>query len=185
MTPIALWFSALFSDEVEGSRLSLSPGDPGNYTPDGRLLGSQCGISAREFPGAPFGSITPAYAAGIAKARYWDAHDLDSFPAGIAILLADSYYNGGKPIRWLQEAVGTGVDGEWGDESKAAFASAWAARPVLTMQVFNACRIAYDESLNRQRDMKGWAKRCDIMLCLAIQATGGLPGITLDTGAST
>jgi lysozyme family protein len=184
LTPIDLWFGLLFSQDIEGTKLDLNPNDPGNYTPDGRLLGSQCGISAKEFPDAPFGHITPSYAARLAKAKYWDAHGLDNFPPAISILLADSYYNGGEPIQWLQRAVGTPVDGRWGPNSQSALRVAWAQGPLPVLVVYTSCRIKYLAGLNRPDMMEGWAKRCMMMLCLAIQVVGGLPAVTLTKGTS-
>jgi lysozyme family protein len=177
MTPCEFWFSILFSPEVEGEALSLDPNDPGNYTPDGRLLGSQCGISAKEFPTAPFGSITPSMAAGLAKPKYWDAHGLDEFVPGVAILMADTYYNGGHPILWLQAAIGTKQDNEWGKISSGLLAKLWAYNPIGVLRSYNSYRLAYLAGLHNDSQERGWARRCDIMLCAAIQASGGLPAV--------
>lgn len=169
MTPMERWFTALFSDEVEGTRLDLNPNDPGNYTPDGRLLGSQCGISAHSYPDAPFGKITPAMAAGMAKHDYWDRHGLDELPHGVAILMADSYYNGGDPVRWLQRALNTTVDGIIGPVTRHLAANDYFVDRVGLLRRFTRERIAYHAGINQPWEMRGWANRDLIMLLTALE----------------
>ena len=69
MTAFDKWFSVVVG--VEGDRLSLDPNDPGNYTPEGVLKGSQYGVSARSYPNVNF-PITRDAAASLLTFSDWE-----------------------------------------------------------------------------------------------------------------
>lgn len=167
MSAFDVWTSLLF--DLEGRELSMDPSDPGNYRPEGTLGGSRFGISSRQYPLVDMQTLTEDEAKAIARRDYWDAHNLDKFPGPVAILLADAFYNGGRPIAWLQAAVNTPVDEVWGDNSDRALAVAWATRPSVVLAEFQAARIIYDFDLGMSGDLEGWTIRCNSMLVLATQ----------------
>jgi lysozyme family protein len=167
MTAFGAWFDLMVT--VEGGALDLSPGDPGNYTPDGVLKGSRYGISARQFPDVDIANLTKDAAAALAKPLYWDAHRLDEVPAPFALLLADAYYNGADaPEVWLQEAVGATPDGIRGPETLGAAKRILGdpTRASAALGEFAARHLAYHARLDRPADELGWARR-DVTTLLA------------------
>ena len=96
-------------------------------------------------------------ARSIAKSEYWDRFKCDQFPYAIAYQVFDTAYNGGMPVRWLQEAVGADVDGIIGPSTLARVRGADPAKVILS---FNASRIKYLTSLkNWPSNSRGWALR--------------------------
>lgn len=96
-------------------------------------------------------------AKAIAKAWYWDKYQCDQFDPLIAYQIFDTAYNGGYPVRWLQECVGVEADGNIGAKTIAAVRAAdvW---KVIAM--FNAKRQIYlTELQNWPQNARGWAKR--------------------------
>lgn len=103
-----------------------------------------------------------AMAHAIAKKDYWDKYQCDQFHPAIALQVFDAAFNGGYPVRWLQEAVGAKVDGAMGAKTIAA---ARAADVGLVIAYFNARRQLYMTDLpNWEDNDRGWAKRIARML---------------------
>lgn len=101
-------------------------------------------------------------AKAIAKKKYYDQFQCDQFPAPLAILVFDTAYNGGKPIKWLQAAVGTTDDGIIGAKTIAA---ARAADIPKTVALFCAARMRYMQSLhNFHENAGGWFLRIASLL---------------------
>lgn len=93
----------------------------------------------------------------IAKAWYWDKYQCDQLDQRIAYQVFDAAYNGGYPIRWLQECVGTTPDGVMGTKTIAAVRAADVWR---TIALFNAKRQMYLTDLNNwPQNSRGWARR--------------------------
>lgn len=93
----------------------------------------------------------------IAKVNYWDKFHCDQFPDLIAFHVFDTAYNGGLPIKWLQECIGVTADGICGARTIAAARS---ADPWKTIALFNAKRLGYLTNLNNwPHNAKGWARR--------------------------
>jgi lysozyme family protein len=93
----------------------------------------------------------------IAKTWYWDRYQCDQFDPRIAYQVFDAAYNGGYPVKWLQECVGATVDGQIGPQTIAAVraADAW-----KTIALFNAKRLTYLTNLsNWSQNARGWARR--------------------------
>ena len=65
-----------------------------------------------------------ATAKSIAKSEYWDRYQCDQFAPAIGYQVFDTAYNGGKPILWLQSAVGVTADGVIGAKTIAAVRAA-------------------------------------------------------------
>lgn len=96
-------------------------------------------------------------ARSIAKTEYWDRYQCDQFSPVIGYQIFDAAYNGGMPVRWLQQALGTTVDGVIGAKTIAAARAADPAKFVLS---FNASRLQYLTSLKGwATNGKGWARR--------------------------
>lgn len=96
-------------------------------------------------------------AKAIAKAEYWDRFSCDQFDIRIAFQVFDAAYNGGRPILWLQQAVGASPDGAMGPQTIAAVK---AADPLKVVILFNASRILYYTGLSTWPDFgKGWTNR--------------------------
>lgn len=98
-----------------------------------------------------------ATAKAIAKSEYWDKFQCDQFPPAIGFQVFDTAYNGGHPIKWLQEAVGVTADGAVGAKTIAAVRAADVCRVVAR---FNAKRLMYlTELKNWPQNSRGWARR--------------------------
>lgn len=96
-------------------------------------------------------------ARSIAKTEYWDRYQCDQFDPRIAYQVFDAAYNGGYPVKWLQECVGATPDGIIGAKTIAAVRAAdvW-----KTIALFNAKRIGYLTGLNNwPQNARGWANR--------------------------
>ena len=96
-------------------------------------------------------------AQSIAKSEYWDKYKCDQMPMVIAFQVFDTAYNGGRPIHWLQDAVGVTADGVFGPKTLAAV---YATDPYRIVLLFNAARIKYLTGLvNWSPNSRGWARR--------------------------
>jgi lysozyme family protein len=96
-------------------------------------------------------------ARAIAKAWYWDKYQCDQFDPRISYQVFDAAYNGGYPVRWLQECVGAAPDGVIGAKTVAAVRAADVAKVV---GMFNAKRLLYlTELQNWPQNARGWARR--------------------------
>lgn len=93
----------------------------------------------------------------IAKAWYWDKYLCDQLDPRIAYQVFDAAYNGGYPVKWLQECVGATPDGILGTQTIAAVRTADVWR---TVALFNAKRLTYLTDLNNwPQNARGWARR--------------------------
>lgn len=143
----------------EGSKLTLDPKDPGNFTPAGELKGSRYGISARSFPNEDIANMTMERAATLAKPRYWDVNHCDDLPRNVAILMLNSAYNQGPgdAARFLQRALNLDVDGAIGPKTTAAAAAADPRHLARMFSVFSV--IDYTEASAWPTYKKGWLTR--------------------------
>lgn len=96
-------------------------------------------------------------ARAIAKREYWDKYQCDQFPELLAYQVFDTAYNGGYPVKWLQECLGVTADGVIGARTVAA---ARACDQWKVIAQFNSKRIGYLTNLaNWPQNAKGWARR--------------------------
>ena len=96
-------------------------------------------------------------AKAIAKAWYWDKYQCDQFDPRIGYQVFDAAYNGGFPVKWLQECVGVPADGVMGAKTIAAVRAADVWR---TIALFTAKRQLYMTELhNWPENSRGWIKR--------------------------
>ena len=137
-------------------------GEEGNYSNDPRDPGGETmyGITKRV-------AIANGYtgnmrdlpldtAKAIAKKVYWDTASCDQLPYAVAFQVFDTAYNGGHPIQWLQQAVGTVADGVIGAATIGAVRSTdvW-----KILALFNASRLEYLASLKQQEFADGRMNR--------------------------
>lgn len=96
-------------------------------------------------------------AQAIAQHEYFDRYQCDQLPRAFAMLVFDTAYHGGKPVKWLQMAIGVPADGIIGAKTIAA---ARAANVPRTVALFCAARIRYLQSLKNFRpNAGGWMLR--------------------------
>ncbi len=114
-----------FTLGMEGG-FSADPDDPGNWTGgavgQGRLLGTNFGISAAAYPMLDIAHLTRTAAEALYRADYWEKIQGDQLPGPIAAVAFDAAVNNGpgRAIRWLQRALGVSVDGLLGPDTVAA-----------------------------------------------------------------
>jgi len=93
----------------------------------------------------------------IAETNYYTPFKCDQLPPALAVCVFDTAYHGGKPIQWLQAAVGTFPDGIIGAKTIAAAREADIKK---TVALFCASRIRYLQRLkNFRENAGGWMLR--------------------------
>lgn len=98
-----------------------------------------------------------AVARQIAKSEYWDKYQCDQLPELIAFHVLDAAYNGGYPVKWLQECVGVKADGILGAKTIAAVRT---CEQWKVIGHFNAKRMHYLTHLNNwPQNGRGWIRR--------------------------
>lgn len=127
--------------------------DPGGET----MWGVTERVARRHGYTGPMIDMPQGTARAIAKAEYWDTYLCDQFDPRIAFALFDAAYNGGAPVKWLQQAVGAGVDGVLGAKTLGAVR---AADPLSVVQKFSAYRLLYLTGLPGWSTFgRGWSRR--------------------------
>lgn len=156
-------FDRLIDPVREGTKHSLDPKDPGNWTGGkvgaGTLKGSRYGISAASYPGEDIANLTPARAKELYRRDFWGPAGCDAVPDGLKFDLFDMAVNSGKgnAVRTLQRAARVGVDGVLGPQTLAALQAIPA--PVLVAR-FNGARLLFLTDLRIWESQgKGWARR--------------------------
>ena len=140
----------------EGAELDLTSSDRGNWTGgevgSGELRGSRYGISAAAYPHLDIASLTEADARSIYRRDYWAPMHCDVMPAPLALLVFDPSLNNGPgaATMFLQAAVETGIDGNFGPGTLRALQAALATKPALDVALaVHAERIAYMSQLGK------------------------------------
>lgn len=105
-------------------------------------------------------------AKSIARKEYFDRYQCGQLPPAFALLVFDTAYNGGKPIKWLQEAVGTVADGIIGAKTIAAARVADKGRVVA---LFCAARLNYMAAIPGDSNDDGWMNRIAALMRKAVQ----------------
>jgi lysozyme family protein len=132
-------FKALMGEE---GGYSNDPNDPGGET----MYGVTKRVAEANGYTGDMRSLSLDVAKAIAKKAYWDVFACDQLPYPIAFQVFDTAYNGGHPIKWLQEAVGVTADGVIGAATIGAVCSAniW-----QVLALFNASLLEYLASLKQ------------------------------------
>jgi lysozyme family protein len=136
------------------------PSDPGGATNLGITRSVLAAWRGREVSKPEVKSLKVEEAAAIYRAKYWDVVWCDSLPSGLDLAVFDCAVNQGvgRAARFLQQAVGTTVDGKIGPKTMAAVN---AAEPGPLLIEFMARRMnAYGllQSLFRVFGL-GWSRR--------------------------
>lgn len=170
---------AVFADalahvlEMEGG-FTDDPHDPGGPTNRGITLGVFAAWRKIAVTDANRQSLVRALKAidddtvrEIYRTRYWDRARCAELAPPLALMHFDAAVNHGvgTAIRFLQEAVGAGVDGEIGPETRARIA---AARLGDTLEAYAAIRRRRYRALPHfWRFGRGWLRRVDKTLARA------------------
>jgi lysozyme family protein len=116
----------------------------------------------------------------IAKEKYWNVINADKLPKGVALILADWRFNGGKPIKALQEILKIPVTGKVDDVTLEAvwnFVGQDVKREQILSQKLISERQKYLESLRTKVKGKkvplinynrGWYNRLDALRNITI-----------------
>lgn len=143
-------FTALLGNE--GGYVN-NPVDPGGET----MWGITKRVAVANGYNGPMNLLPQAIAKAIAKKVYWDPYSLDQLPYAIAFQVFDTAYNGGRPVQWLQQAVGVPTDGIIGP---ATISAANGANVWEVVAKFNSCRLLYYTSLDTFATFgRGWVNR--------------------------
>ncbi len=150
-----------------------NPNDPGNYDNEGRLIGTNMGITPGTYKQATgywptkaeMKALTPDQAAAIFKLLFWDKIWGDKFKdAALADIVLDGVVNHGRGVRLFQEILGdVEQDNKWGPETHA---SMLAKNPAQLYRAYRERRKRYYLQLI-ENDPKlavfknGWMRRID------------------------
>lgn len=140
------------------------PEDTGNWTGGakgrGELKGTNFGISAAAYPDLDIKALTKEQALEIYERDYWVPVRGDELPYPVALVLFDIKVNGGRPVEWLQQAVGgIAVDGVLGPVTLAA-AGRVADTKALAARILRRRVLYYTTLGNFSRYGGGWIQRC-------------------------
>jgi lysozyme family protein len=143
-------FDALMGNE--GGYVN-NPADPGGET----MWGVTFRVARENGYTGAMRDLPRETAKQIAKSQYWDPSHCDELDARVAFQVFDTAYNGGQPIKWLQQAVGAVPDGVFGPATREALQY---NDPLKVVMRFNAYRLKYLGNLKNWPTFgHGWANR--------------------------
>lgn len=154
--------------DEEKSQLSLVHSDPGNWTSGrigfGELRGSKYGISAASYPTVNIAALTYQDAAAIYRRDFATHVNFDALPTILATIMLDASINNGvsQAVKWLQQVVGTSVDGVYGPKTQAAvtaFIANDCANVLALCAQLSQLRLAMMTSLPDWHVNGGWSRR--------------------------
>lgn len=156
-------------------RYSNNPADPGGET----MYGITKRVAMENGYHGAMIDLTLEQAKQIAKARYWDRYHCDELPDEVDFQVFDAAYNGGYPVKWLQDAARTRADGIIGPGTIRAVKE---ADPDKIIMRFNSYRLDFLASLDHWPTFgRGWARRIAKNLLAATEPPAD-PEITLPGG---
>lgn len=128
------------------------PDDPGGET--------KYGIDKRSHPGEDIKNLSKTRAQEIYYAEYWQKCKAEQMPADVGEVVMNIAVNAGhgRASRWLQEIVGTKVDGVIGPKTLAA---TQAAGQGVAIKLLNRMELHY-HSIARgslAKFLRGWLNR--------------------------
>ena len=159
--------------EMEGG-FSDDPYDPGGPTNKGitlsdyaRWVGESVSPESRSRLVARLKRIPYAMVQEIYRTRYWGPADCARMPAALALMHFDAAVNHGVTgaIRILQEAIGVGIDGEIGPQTRARIASVPLVEALTRYAEIR--RDRYRALKHFWRFGRGWLRRVDVTLARA------------------
>ena len=138
------------------------PNDPGNYTPEGKLLGTKYGISARSYPTLDIPNITREAAIDIYEKDFYNRNHLTSLLPAAAFHVLDAAVNHGRgnAIRWMQEALKVAPDGKVGPITKEKMLKLKPDQIDSFILLYSAIRLEFYTKLDKFNIYgKGWVRR--------------------------
>ncbi|OYV74694.1 MAG: hypothetical protein B7Z66_15585 [Chromatiales bacterium 21-64-14] len=126
---------------------SNNPADPGGAT----MYGVTQRVARRYGYMGDMRDLPLSMAQDIARSEYWNPYQCDKFDPRVAFQVFDTAYNGGEPVKWLQQ------DGIMGPKTVTAVN----LTPALVVVMrFCAYRLQYYTSLKGWPTFgKGWTNR--------------------------
>lgn len=136
-----------------------SPKDRGNYTPDGRLVGTKYGISARSYPNENIAGMTLERAKAIYLADFWRVAGCEAVPDVLRFPLFDFAVNSGPrtAAKALQRSAGAAADGAIGPKTQAAIAAMHPLELFILLDAEREELMINDTSWPAHS--KGWVRR--------------------------
>ena len=117
----------------------------GGYGDDPNDAGGETkyGISKARFPDVDIKNLTVDGAKALYRKHYWNLFRCGELPWPLAYVMFDCFvqFSPGNPTRWLQAAVGAGIDGVLGPKTIAAAQKV--KDPIATAVTFLAHRGEY------------------------------------------
>lgn len=165
-----------YGDGVEGN-VSMTSGDPGNFTPAGVLKGTRWGFSARSYPDLDFATLTPAIADALRHADFWTKIRGDELPGPVAFVLAEAAWGSGpgRAIMQIQSVVGTAPDRVFGPNTMTALTKALAKPAGIEGFIceYSAQRLVFEASLGTwEINRLGWVRRLFAGMAQALGLAG-------------
>lgn len=135
------------------------PSDPGGATMKGITLAVFRDFYGDDKSKDDLKNISETQLECIYKKGYWDSCRCDELPSGIDFVVFDAAVNSGpgRSAKWLQKAVGAGVDGKIGNMTIRH-----AQDSSVNETIFNMClyRLEFVQNLRNWGTFgKGWSKR--------------------------
>lgn len=137
--------------------------DPGNWTGGkvgvGELKGTKFGISAASYPRIDIKNLTVPDAKSIYRRDFWGNVRAEELPGSLGFQVFDCAVNSGvdRAVKWLQEAVGTKIDGDFGPKTMAAVQATPEDKIELRLNGIRLCFMT--ECAVWPKYAKGWARR--------------------------
>lgn len=152
----------------EGSTLSTTPNDAGNWTGGvvgkGKLVGSKYGISAAAYPTVDIPSLTLDAATQIYIRDYAMPIQFSVMPTLLGTLVFDAAVNNGptQAVKWLQNMLPVPSDGIFGTVTATALSAYIAGSSANVLElcaIFSRQRLTMETSLAKWSSNTGWHKR--------------------------
>ena len=133
--------------------------DPGGATNYGITIADYRMYVKPDADAADVRAMSLESAKAIYRSKYWNAVRGDELPSGVDYTVFDFGVNSGvrRAIKYLQRALGVGMDGELGPATMAAIEKADPAKLIVSV---NDTRLAFLQSLGTWSAFgKGWGSR--------------------------
>jgi lysozyme family protein len=143
--------------------------DRGNWTGgavgQGELKGTKWGISAASYPRLDIRNLSLTQAHDIYESDFWQRAGCHDMPPRLAFVHFDAAVNNGvgRAVRWLQQVVGAGVDGRYGNDTRTAMQAAVTRDETHVLIEIHAHRLRFMAELTGPSGWPtfrgGWSRR--------------------------